>query len=257
MQRENLDSISAGALSSAKEAETAPLRYFMRAVMGGGLLFIGVFLSIMASALIQDLNAGLGKVLGAFVFPVGLVLIIMFGAQLYTSTCLYQPMGVLTGKVKISQGLKVMVLCFIGNMVGLAIFCELLAGGGEQRDILIGYLHHLVEGRLSVAPMQTFLRAILCNFYICVSSFVAYRMTSETGKITVIFFVIAGFVLSGTDHSIANGAYFMLYQMLEPAVDGGLAMLINVAIATIGNFLGGAALVALPVWYIGNEKVKR
>ena len=254
MQWETLEAISSGALKSVHEAEVTPLRYVMRAVIGGMLLFIGVFLSIMTSALIQDLNPGLGKVLGAFVFPIGLILILMFGAQLYTSTCLYQPMGVLTGKVKISQGLKVMVLCFIGNILGLAILCELLAGGGEQREILTVYLHHLVEGRLAVAPMQTFLRAILCNFYICVSSFVGYKMTSETGKITVIFFVIAGFVLSGTDHSIANGAYFMLYKMLEPATGGGLTMLRNVALATAGNFLGGAVLVALPTWYIGNEK---
>ena len=255
MLRENLDAISAGALKSVQEAEETPLRYLMRSAMGGAFLFVGVFLSIMVSAQLQSLHGGLGKVASAFVFPIGLVLIIVLAGQLYTSTCLYQPVGLLMGRVKAGQGIRVMALCWVGNMLGLAVMSALLTASGAQRSIMLPYLVELVEARVAVGAMQIFLRGILCNFYICVSSFVAFRMNSEAGKIIVIFFVIAGFILSGTDHSIANAGFFFLCKMLAPATKT-LPLLRNVALATAGNFIGGAGLVALPMWYVGSERVK-
>ncbi|MEG1578433.1 MAG: formate/nitrite transporter family protein, partial [Oscillospiraceae bacterium] len=83
-----------------------------------------------------------------------------------------------------------------------------------------------------------------------------FRLKSESGKILVITLVITTFVLAGFEHSIANMAFFSLYALLVPGADF-LAMGHNLLWSTLGNLLGGAVLLGLPIWFVGTPKIEK
>lgn len=250
MNREQVEAVAQAGSRAALEAGQTPLLYFVRSALGGGFLFIGVFLSIMTTSLLQGYHDGIARVAGAFVFPVGLALIVLLGAQLYTGAAFTLPMAVFERKIKISDATKTILICFAGNIVGLAVMSALLVASGAQQEPVAVFLQSLVPARLAVHWGQTFLRAVICNFYIAVAVYAGTRLKTEGAQLVCMFFVIAGFVLSGTDHSIANAAYFLLYGMLNPGADL-LPMVGNVLVAAVGNLVGGAVLSALPFWLLG------
>ena len=126
--------------------------------------------------------------------------------------------------------------------------CLLLAGSGASGDLLGAYLAILVPGKLSPPWYLLLLRGVLCNFLVCIAVFAGFRLKSETAKAIVVFLVVTTFVLTGLEHSIANMAYFSLYTLLVPGADIA-AMGWNLLWVTLGNLLGGAVLLGLPLWY--------
>ena len=105
-----------------------------------------------------------------------------------------------------------------------------------------------MPGKLSPPWYLLLLRGVLCNFLVCIAVFAGFRLKSETAKAIVVFLVVTTFVLTGLEHSIANMAYFSLCALLVPGADIA-AMGWNLLWVTLGNLLGGAVLLGLPLWY--------
>ena len=127
-------------------------------------------------------------------------------------------------------------------------FCLLLAGSGSSGELLGAYLALVVPGKLSAPWYLLLLRGVLCNFLVCIGVFAGFRLQSETAKALVIALAITTFVLTGLEHSIANMAYFALHALLNGGADWA-AMGWNLLWVTLGNLLGGAVLLGLPLWY--------
>ena len=126
--------------------------------------------------------------------------------------------------------------------------CLLLAGSGSSGELLGAYLALVVPGKLSAPWYLLLLRGVLCNFLVCIGVFAGFRLQSETAKALVIALAITTFVLTGLEHSIANMAYFALHALLNGGADWA-AMGWNLLWVTLGNLLGGAVLLGLPLWY--------
>ena len=164
------------------------------------------------------------------------------GAFIFVGVSLYD------GRVRLAGTLRVWALAYLGNLLGILVLCLLLAGSGSSGELLGAYLALIVPGKLSAPWYLLLLRGVLCNFLVCIGVFAGFRLQSETAKALVIALAITTFVLTGLEHSIANMAYFALHALLNGGADWA-AMGWNLLWVTLGNLLGGAVLLGLPLWY--------
>lgn len=254
MTRTDVDAISNAGTGKAQLAKMQPLRFLTRAAMAGVFIFVGALISVLSAAWFYSESAGVSKLLGASTFSIALILIVLLGGELFTGSNLVMGVALYEGRVKIADVLRVWVLCYIGNFVGVLVLSLLFAGSGASRDVVSAYLAIIVPGKLTAPWYILLLKGVLCNFLVCLGVFGGFKLKSELGKAMVIICVITTFVLSGLEHSIANMAYFSLYTLMVDTAHIP-AMGWNMLWATLGNILGGAVLLGLPLWYSA-ENVK-
>ena len=216
MTRTVVEQITQAGVQKLRFSGAAPGRYLTRAALAGAFIFVGALLSSLCAAWFYDANLPLAKLLG--------------------------------GRVRLAGTLRVWALAYLGNLLGILVLCLLLAGSGSSGELLGAYLALIVPGKLSAPWYLLLLRGVLCNFLVCIGVFAGFRLQSETAKALVITLAITTFVLTGLEHSIANMAYFALHALLNGGADWA-AMGWNLLWVTLGNLLGGAVLLGLPLWY--------
>ena len=248
MTRDAVNALAKAGEGKLRLSRALPGRFFTRAAMAGAFIFVGTLLSSVCAAWFYDTSVPLARLLGAVTFSAALTLIVLLGGELFTGCTLVMGVSLYDGKAGPAGTLRVWALAYIGNFVGILVLCLLLAGSGASADLLGAYLAILVPGKLTPPWYLLFLRGVLCNFLVCIAVFAGLRLKSEPAKVVVVFLVVTTFVLSGLEHSIANMAYFSLYALLVPGADW-TAMGWNLLWVTLGNLLGGAVLLGLPLWY--------
>jgi len=251
MTRSEIASIAAAAQRKAQFSTQQPGRYMTRAAVAGCYIFVGTLISNLSSAWFYVDQPGIAKLLGSFTFATALILIVLLGSELFTGSNFVMGIGLYNETIRPTQAARLWAMCWIGNLVGILVMSALFAASGASRDLMSSYLALTVPAKLSGAWYTLLLKGALCNLCVCLGVLAGLKLKSETGKIIVIFLVIAAFILSGFEHSIANMAVFSLYAML---VDASLPTLSGIAGSmlwvTVGNLLGGAVLLALPIWFM-------
>lgn len=265
-----------------RKAEMPILKMFMLAVLAGAFISLGaVFattvgaggIAVTASggetAYVAGLPYGLSRLLVGLVFCLGLVLVVIGGAELFTGNNLIV-MAWASGKVKGRALLRNWVVVYLGNFVG-SIGTVILMFLTRQYTFGANSVG-IAALKIGVAKVDfTFLQAvalgILCNTLVCLAVWMTFSARSTLDKIAAIIFPISAFVTAGFEHSVAN-MYFVPYalfiKMFDPvyiALIGGeisnLDMLTwqafvlnNLIPVTIGNIIGGAVFVAAVYWAI-------
>ena len=256
----------------AKRAEASGIRKANRDLLSALLLAIqaGAFIAFGAAFfthVIHDSSLGLGmtKLLGGLAFSLGLILVIIAGADLFTGDTL-MVMACYSGSIRISQMLRSWLIVLIGNLIGAIAIVMLVFLSGH-------WLHHqgavgrvaleIAAAKTSLSFTEAFASGMLCNILVCLAIWLCYSARSVTDKILAIIFPITAFVAMGFEHSIAN-MYFIpagrflvnhpdfLMQHADVAVHtltwkGALNNLIPV---TIGNMVGGAIFVGSVYWVL-------
>ena len=248
MTRTVVEQITQAGVQKLRFSGTAPGRYLTRAALAGAFIFVGALLSSLCAAWFYDTNLPLAKLLGALAFSAALTLIVLLGGELFTGCILVMSVSLYDGRVRLAGTLRVWALAYLGNLLGILVLCLLLAGSGSSGELLGAYLALIVPGKLSAPWYLLLLRGVLCNFLVCIGVFAGFRLQSETAKALVITLAITTFVLTGLEHSIANMAYFALHALLNGGADWA-SMGWNLLWVTLGNLLGGAVLLGLPLWY--------
>lgn len=239
--------------------------YLQRAAMAGMLIgvFYGAYYALVATFAQVPAGAGtwqgLGRVLGAFVFGWALVFIYFTKSELLTSNMMLTSIAVYYRRIRVSRALALLGLCFLGNALGgllLAVllrFSTLISGPVQAQmshavGIKLGYLSDLAGmGDLLV-------RAVLCNMLINVAMLLVYNgfvtdvITMALAMVTSVFL----FAFLGLEHSVANTVLFSI-TALNTGIDLGLAAG-NVAIALLGNFLGGGLLIGIYYAYVNDQR---
>jgi formate/nitrite transporter len=217
-------------------------------------------------------SVGLARVLGGTVFPAGLILVVLCGAELFTGNCLIV-MSCINGKSKWGNFAKNLFFVYVGNLAGSLIVTLLVSACGQWNytsGALGAYTIRVAVSKVSLTFAQAFFSGILCNWLVCLAVWVAFAAKDITGKILGIFFPIWLFVLSGFEHCIANMYYIpagmlaannpaYLARALETYYDGSQAALANLTMAgfvvnnlvpvTLGNIAGGGLFVGV-IYYI-------
>ena len=186
-------------------------------------------------------DTGVGTFLAAAIFPTGIIAILLFGAELFTSDCM-MVMGTYTKEYKIWPVLRVLGIVVLANLAGSVFLSGLVSLSGIFTSEMTQMVSHMAEVKTAMPVAQILFSAILCNIIVCTAVWVAYAMKNVVAKIIALWFVVVIFVLSGTEHIVANMFYlFSAYFMGANITLGG--MFYSMLFVTIGNFIGGALIV--------------
>ncbi len=236
------------------KARMATLPVLMLGVLAGAFIGLGALFFVIVKS-DASLGFAAGQVLGGVVFSLGLLLVVVAGAELFTGNNLLA-MAWADGKITSSELLRNWVLVCIANFVGAAGLALLVFASGHT-DMNGGAIGRTVVkvalSKQDLPAWQAFFRGVLCNVLVCMAVWMAMAGRSVVDKAVAIVFPISAFVAAGFEHSIAN-MYLLPLAMLvqqsaslstgEAAVTwGGMALNLTVVIA--GNLLGGSLLVGL------------
>lgn len=253
-------------------------KLFLKAVLAGAMIAFGASAGNVASHAIA--NVGLARLASAVVFPVGLMMIVLTGGELFTGDCL-MAMSCFTKKHSVFSVIRVLALVFVGNMLGASLLAygAFLSGQFNYSAGLLGaYSIKVALGKVNLSFSAALVSGILCNILVCAAIVMAGAAKDVTGKLVAIFFVIMLFVTEGFEHCVANMYYITagLIASHQPAYAGlaieqlGLTaeklqtlniksyLIGNLLPVTIGNIIGGAICLGLPLVYLnlnkGNKK---
>ena len=243
----NLSALTTGEIlekvsdSGIAKAEGKTLRLLIWALLAGAYIAFGAQASQMVSFnLLADPDSlGVGRLVSAAVFPVGLMMVVLCGAELFTGNCL-MIIGVLDRKIRISGMLRNWVLVYLGNFLGALLVVSLMKSTGlwETGSGLLGAsVIKTAQAKVQLSFGQAFVRGILCNWLVCLAVWMSTGARESVSKIFAIWFCIGLFVISGFEHSIAN--MYFISAGIAAAADSGLAQLAgcDVSVLTVGNFL--------------------
>lgn len=227
---------------------------FVLAFLAGVYIAFGGLLAIVVGGGVPGIaaeNPGLQKLLFGAVFPIGLILVAIAGAELFTGNTAYFIPSLLNGKMSLKTPLKNWITVYLGNFVGSILVAYLFAyqTGLLEKSPWINATVDIAMAKTSYPFLKVFLKGIACNWLVALAMWLAYSAKTNGGKILGIWFPIMAFVAMGFEHSIANmffiptaifyGAEITWYQFLTS----------NLIPATLGNIVGGSFFVGTLYWY--------
>jgi formate transporter len=253
-----------------KKAKLSPRMLFGLAVLGGAFVALGgLFATVTISGATGHLPYGVIRLLMGATFSLGLMLVVIAGAQLFTSDAL-MVMAWASGRLATGRMLRVWTTVWLGNFVGALGLAALVFLSGQYTfghgEVGAAALY-LASAKSTLAPDKAFFLGILCNVLVCLAAWVAMAARSISDKILSMFFPIAAFVAAGFEHCVANMYFIPLGLFIkwwapnsfweELSSHGGtvpeipvMQFIINLMAVTIGNWVGGALLVGLFYWLI-------
>ncbi|MDO5337693.1 MAG: formate/nitrite transporter family protein [Eubacteriales bacterium] len=251
MNYEDVQKLSNAAKGKINLLNTNFGKYFMKAVMAGFFIVVAMIFSNVVGNVFSKTMPEWGKFLGAIVFAIAVLLIVLVGGELFTGNNLVMAFGAFDKKVTWAEAGKVWVASYIGNFVGCAILSLIFvaAGASGTKDYFAGFINN----KLTIPVSEMFFRAVLCNFFVCLAVLCGIKLKDETAKILMIIICISGFVVSGFEHCIANMGIFVTAACLVPGLSIP-AMLKSMVIVTIGNMVGGGLLLAWPLRKMSADK---
>jgi formate/nitrite transporter len=245
----------------AKKANLPLLASFMLAIVaGGGIGFGALYYTIVASD--ASLSFATARVVGGLVFTLGLALVLVGGAELFTGNNLIV-MAWASGKVSTRTMLRNWTIVWFGNLFGALGLI-----------VLVFFSHHLDmnDGRIGLSVLSTavgkirpdivtlFLKGILCNVLVCAAVWLAYAGRSVTDKMVAVILPVSAFIAAGFEHCVANMYFLPLAWLLvqtgnvptnfdaSPITIAGIIH--NLIPVTLGNIVGGAGFVGAVYWAI-------
>lgn len=238
---------------------TAPVATtFMLAVLAGAFIALGALfftVTVTTGADSPPAAFGLIRLAGGITFSLGLILVVVGGAELFTGNNLIA-MAWASGRVSTAQVLRNWAWVYLGNLVG-AVGTALLVWLADVHQLSDGAVGEMMvriaRAKVSLDPTTAVARGILCNALVCLAVWLCLAARSVADKILAILFPISAFVACGFEHSIANLYFLPMGLLLTGASATAISFtgaLANVALVTIGNMLGGTVLVALVYWSI-------
>ena len=218
------------------------------------------------------LPSGLVKFAAGAVFPVGLMLVVIAGAELFTGNCLFAPISVLNREATLKGLVANWTLVLIGNFIGSIFVAYFLAYACGFFDVMpwTGWAATVANTKCGLDFTTAFLRGIGCNWLVCLAVWLAISADDVVGKILGIWFPIMTFVAIGFEHNVANMFFIPLgiFVANDPATAATLAtanvtttnlvgstgwynfFITNLIPVTLGNIVGAALFVAALYWYI-------
>jgi formate transporter len=244
---------------------------FLLAVLAGAFIALGaIFATTVTAGAAAQLPFGVVKLLGGLVFCLGLILVIVGGAELFTGNNLIV-MAWCSKKISAAQLLRNWLIVYAGNLAGsllTAVFMlysrQYMFGNG-----LIGLnAINIAQAKCALGFSEAVILGMMCNALVCLAVWLCYSARSTTDKILSIIFPITAFVAAGFEHCVANMYFIPIGILVKGSAPAGFWTAIgktagdygsltwanfvvkNLIPVTIGNVVGGALLVGLVYWFI-------
>ena len=259
----------------------------LRGFMAGAYIAMGGALATVCSSGVQagdaalrfgTASAGFSQLITGAVFPVGLIIIVLTGAELFTGDAMLAPMAAFIHKISWAQVINLWIWVYIGNLIGSIVYAYIMAYGpfsswdaagavtvtafGTRALAIAGAKVGYVSG---AAMWSCFLKAIACNWLVNLAVLLGICADDLIGKFFGIWFPIMAFVSSGFEHSIANmyfipAGLFTQGFITDPTkINAGLTWVTmwtnNLIVVTIGNIVGGMVFVGVIYWVAFRKEI--
>jgi formate transporter len=245
-------------------------RLFVLAILGGAFIALGaMFATTVLAGSSGVLPYGVSRLLAGVVFCLGLILVVVGGAELFTGDAL-MVMAWAARRIRLSELLRVWGIVYLGNFIGaigtaLLVFLsgQPFGGHGAVAAVVI----RLAADKATLPVSRAFFLGILCNVLVCLAVWLAIGARSTTDKITAVLFPVSAFVAAGFEHSVANMYLIPIGLFMKAWAPSALWTQIGAAPedlaalswpaffqsllpVTLGNIVGGGALVAGVYWLV-------
>jgi formate transporter len=239
------------------------------AVLAGAFIALGaVFSTTVSAGAAGVLPFGIVRLLAGLVFCLGLILVVVGGAELFTGNALIG-MAWASGLVSTPQLLRNWLIVYLGNLLGAVVTAVLLYLSQQYTfgNGVVGLTAlEIARIKTNLGFVQAVTLGILCNGLVCLAVWLCLGARTTTDKILAILFPISAFVAAGFEHSVANMYYLPLGLLIKsdttfltaigkslrdyPSLTWSNFLLVNLLPVTIGNILGGVVLVGLTYWFV-------
>lgn len=252
-----------------RKARLGGLSLFALAVLAGAFIALGAIFATTVSAGSADVPYGLGRLLVGLAFSLGLILVVVGGAELFTGNTLIV-MAWASGKVSTTLLLRNWLIVYAGNLVGALATVAVMFVSGQYAfghgSVGLAALS-IGDAKAGIDFVPAVALGMMCNALVCLAVWLTYSARTTTDRILAIVPPIAAFVASGFEHSVAN-MYFLAIGLLikwfapasfwtsadlDPNAFGGLSIesaVGNLVPVTAGNIVGGALLVGAVYWFV-------
>ena len=252
-----------------RKTNMSVINQFILGILAGAFIAFGAQASNFVTHTIYDISTA--KFIGGLIFPAGLMLVLMAGAELFTGNCL-MIMALAEKQISLTQLLRSWLVVYLGNLAGSILVAFLISWSGQlgcTAGLLGGFTIKAAVGKISLPFTQAFVLGILCNWLVCLAVWTSFGAKDGISKAVCVFFPIWLFVASGFEHSIANMYYIpagilakcnpsYVTKALElgasqSAIDSlsWCSMFTkNLLPVTLGNILGGAGFVGCAYWFV-------
>ena len=238
--------------SRHKANKTFPI-LLVQGILAGAYISIGAigYLKLAAGVTVP----GLGNFLGALVFPIGIIAVLFMQAELFTSDTMVM-LAVYSGHTKIKKIFRILLLILIANLIG-AVFIVLLSKyAGIFDEKAIEMIMEKAVHKVHMPFPKLLASSILCNIIVCTGVCLAYSCREEISKIALVWLSITVFVLSQTEHVVAN-MYYLFIAYFSGADITLTGILYNLSVAALGNFVGGGILVSGANYLLAFRDIER
>ena len=228
----------------------------IRGFLSGAILAFATSLALVAVN-----QTGIG-IVGALIFPIGFVMIVLLGLELVTGSFGLLPLGYSEGKISMGKMLANFGWVFLGNLIGGVVYAALFyctmtmsghapdASGLADRIVKAASSKTIAYQKAGTAGMITvFVKAVLCNWMVCLGVVMALTSTSTIGKIVGAWLPITMFFALGFEHSVVNMFVIPMGMMLGAPISIGTWWLWNEIPVTLGNFVGGVLFTGMALYW--------
>jgi formate/nitrite transporter len=243
------------AVQLAKRKSDLPVRDML--IRG---ILAGAFLGYATSLVFVVLSQGLPPIVGAILFPVGFVILVLLGLELVTGNFALLPAGVMAGSVRVTRLLRNWGWVYLGNMIGSLLYAALFylaitswrtGNGGAIADLLKQAAQKKTLAYVALGPSgwaTAVVKAILCNWMVTIGAVLALASRSTVGKIAAMWLPIMTFFALGFEHSVVNMFLIPSGMMLGAPISVGQALLWNLLPVTLGNLVAGTLLTGMALY---------
>lgn len=260
------------ALIGQKKAKNNAMKLLALGILAGFLIGMGAAVTNTAGHALT--NPSVAKIVSGLLFPFGLIMVILTGAELFTGNCLIT-ISVLEKKVDWKGMLRNWFYVYVGNFIGallLAMACAYSGHMNLNNNGVAVYTMKVAAGKCALTFGNAVVLGVLCNILVCIAVAMSLSSKNTIGRAIGAYLPIAFFVICGFEHSVAN-MYYITAGLLaknvpayaEAAAAAGLDvsaltwgnfLLRNLLPVTLGNILGGCGFAALLWFGHGNQSAK-
>ena len=251
---------------------------FVLAFLAGAYIAMGAALATVGSTGVADvLGAGIAQFILGALFPIGLVLVVLTGAELFTGDAMFAPMAVLQGHTGLKGLIYLWIVVYIGNLIGSLFMAFLVSYGPYTAWDAAGVATATAFGTRAIAiatakvsyfgPMgilSVFFKGILCNWLVCLALFLGLAADEVVSKILAIWFPIMAFVATGFEHCVANMYFIPAGIITNMIANGGADTAVlnwgtmwpnNIIWSTRGNIVGAVIFMAVIYYYCYKSEI--
>ena len=235
-----------------------PLGFWVTSMMAGAYVGMGILLIFSVG---QNADPSSRNLVMGVSFGIALTLVVFAGSELFTGHTMYMSIGRLTGKISTLEMFRAWGVTWAGNLAGSALLGALFVVGGGGVVLQDGgqdLIHVVATKKMSAPGIELFIRAILCNWLVCLAIWGAARTKNDMAKCMIIFWCLFAFIATGFEHSIANMTLFSVALFSEHPETVSLAGAArNLVWVTLGNTFSGAIFMGFGYWLAaGRPKTK-